>query len=156
MESARVTAQTPCYSHGEGANSERIALKTGTFLKGWGFPGGSAVKNLPAVQEMQVRFLVRKIPWRRKWQPTPVFLPEKNPTDRSLVGHSPWGCKESNTTEATEHACIKRLKIFFFFLGWTFKNTSRVAEWASGTYKAWSQEGPAGFRERKEWIKSTN
>ena len=41
-------------------------MKTGSFLKGWGFPGGSAVKNLPAVQEMQVRFLVRKIPWRRK------------------------------------------------------------------------------------------
>ena len=46
--------------------TERIALKRGSFLKGWGFPGGSAVKNLPAVQKMQVRFLVRKIPWRRK------------------------------------------------------------------------------------------
>jgi len=40
-----------------------------------------------------------KIPWRRKWQPTPVFLPEKSSGQRSLVGYSPWGHKESDTTE---------------------------------------------------------
>ena len=37
--------------------------------------------------------------WRRKWQPTPVFLPGKSHERRSLVGYSPWGCKESDTTE---------------------------------------------------------
>ena len=42
---------------------------------------------------------VRKIPWRRKWQPTPVFLPGKFRGQRSLGGHSPWGRKESDTTE---------------------------------------------------------
>ena len=42
---------------------------------------------------------VRKISWRRKWQPTPVFLPGKSHGWRSLVGYSPWGRKESNTTE---------------------------------------------------------
>ena len=47
---------------------------------------------------------VRKIPWRRKWQPTLVFLPGKSQGQRSLVGYSPWGCKESDTTEQTEHA----------------------------------------------------
>ena len=36
---------------------------------------------------------VRKIPWKRKWQPTPVFLPGKSQGQRSLVGYSPWGCK---------------------------------------------------------------
>ena len=36
---------------------------------------------------------VRKILWRRKWQPTPVFLPGKSHGQRSLVGYSPWGCK---------------------------------------------------------------
>ena len=35
----------------------------------------------------------RKIPWRRKWQPTQVFLPGKSHGQRSLVGHRPWGCK---------------------------------------------------------------
>ena len=35
-----------------------------------------------------------KIPWRRKWEPTPVFLPQKSHVQRSLVGCSPWGCRE--------------------------------------------------------------
>ena len=42
---------------------------------------------------------VRKIPWRRKWQPTPVFLPGKSHGQRSLAGYSPWGRKESDTIE---------------------------------------------------------
>ena len=43
---------------------------------------------------------VRKIPWRRKWQPTPVLLlPGKSHGQRSLVGWSPWGCKEWDRTE---------------------------------------------------------
>ena len=41
---------------------------------------------------------VRKIPWRRKWQPTPVFLPGKSQEQRGLAGYSPWGCKESDMT----------------------------------------------------------
>ena len=36
---------------------------------------------------------VRMIPWRREWQPTPVFLPGKSHGQRSLPGYSPWGCK---------------------------------------------------------------
>ena len=39
---------------------------------------------------------VRKIPWRRKWQPTPVFLPGKSNGQRTLEGYSPWGHKESD------------------------------------------------------------
>ena len=39
------------------------------------------------------------IPWRRKWQPTPILLPGKSCGRRSLVGYSPWGPKESDTTE---------------------------------------------------------
>ena len=42
---------------------------------------------------------VRKIPWRREWQPTSVFLPGESHGQRSLAGYSPWGCKESNTVE---------------------------------------------------------
>ena len=40
-----------------------------------------------------------KISWRREWLPTPVFLPGEFQGQRSLVGYSPWGCKESDTTE---------------------------------------------------------
>ena len=57
------------------------------------------VKRLPAMWETRVRSLGGKIPWRRKWQPTPVFLPGESHGQRSLAGYSPRGCKESNTTE---------------------------------------------------------
>ena len=62
------------------------------------------VKNLPAVQETQVE----KIPWRRTWQPTPVFLPGESHGQRSLVGYSSWGRKELDMTEATEHVLPKQ------------------------------------------------
>ena len=42
---------------------------------------------------------IGKIPWRRKWQPTPVLLPGKSHGQRSLVGYCPWGRKELDTTE---------------------------------------------------------
>ena len=44
---------------------------------------------------------VGKIPWRRAWQPTPVFLPAEFYEQRSLAGYGPWGCKESDMTEHT-------------------------------------------------------
>ena len=42
---------------------------------------------------------VGKIPWRRKWQPTPVFLPGEPHGQRGLAGYGPWNCKELDTTE---------------------------------------------------------
>ena len=56
------------------------------------------VKHLPTMQETQVDPWVRKILWRRKWQPTPVPLPGKFHGQRIPVGYSPWGCKEFDTT----------------------------------------------------------
>ena len=55
----------------------------------------------PACQYKRRRFepWVRKIPRKRKWQPTPVFLSGKSHGQRSLVGYSPWGHKELDTTE---------------------------------------------------------
>ena len=67
-----------------------------------GFHDGSAVKNPHAMQEIQEMWVdpwVRKIPWRRAWQPTPVFLPGEFHRQRSLVGYSPWDRKELDTTE---------------------------------------------------------
>ena len=52
---------------------------------------------------------VGKIPWRRKWQPTPVLLPGKSHGQRSLAGYSPWGHKESDTIERLT------LSLFTFF-----------------------------------------
>ena len=42
-----------------------------------------------------------RFPWRRKWLPTPVFLPGESHEQRNPVGYSPWGHKESDMTEAT-------------------------------------------------------
>ena len=64
-----------------------------------GFTGGSEVKRLPAMQETWLRSLGWEDPWRKKWQPTPVFLPGESHGERSLVGYSPWGRKEVDTTE---------------------------------------------------------
>ena len=50
---------------------------------------------------------VRKIPWRRKWQPTRGFLPGKSHGQKGLAGHSPWGCKKSDMTYwLNTHACL--------------------------------------------------
>ena len=47
---------------------------------------------------------VRKILWNREWQPTPVFLPGNSHGQRSLVGHSSWGCKELDMIESSYYA----------------------------------------------------
>ena len=72
---------------------------------GWFWDDSSAslvaqtVKILPAIWENWVRSLGWEDPWRRAWQPTPVFLPGELHGQKSLVGYSPWGHKESVTTE---------------------------------------------------------
>ena len=59
------------------------------------------VKNPPAMWRIEPGFnpWVAKIPWRRAWKPTPVFLPGKFHGQRGLVGYRPWGYKELDTTE---------------------------------------------------------
>ena len=62
-----------------------------------GFPGGPKGEE-PTCQCRTHKRLgfnpwVRKTPWRRTWQPTPVFLPGESHGQRSLVGYSPWGCR---------------------------------------------------------------
>ena len=64
---------------------------------------------------------VRKIPWRREWQATPVFLPGEFCGQRSLVGYSPWGLKESGTTEQPTHNTL------WTWLNWDFLSWS---EWS--------------------------
>ena len=75
-------------------------------------------KNPPAnagdIREASFDLWVRKFPWRRKWQPTPVFLPGKSHGQRSLVGYSPYGCKESDTTEVTQHAYTRKYQRLCF------------------------------------------
>ena len=65
------------------------------------------VKNLPAVQETRVQSLSWEYPLEKIMATYPVFLPGKSHGERSLMGYSPWGCKESNTT-ATDTFSIKQ------------------------------------------------
>ena len=64
-----------------------------------GFPGGTVVKNLPAKKSLEFNPWVRRIPWRRKWQPTSVFLPGEFHGQRSLADYNLWDHKESDRTE---------------------------------------------------------
>ena len=57
------------------------------------------VENPPTMRRPGFDPWVGKIPWRRAWQPTPVFLPGESHGPRSLAGYSPWGHKESDMTE---------------------------------------------------------
>ena len=65
-----------------------------------GFPDGSAGKESACnARDPGFDLWVKKIPWRREWQPTPVFLPGKSHGQRILVGYSPGDHKEPDTTE---------------------------------------------------------
>ena len=79
------------------------AENKGTAISKKGFPGGTVGKESASqcgrCKRHEFDPWVEKIPWRREWQPTPVFLPGRPHGQRSLVGSSPWGHKESDTTE---------------------------------------------------------
>ena len=71
------------------------------------------VKNLPQYRRPGFDLWVRKIPWRREWQTTPVFLPGEFHGQRSLAGYSPWNHEDSDTTE---QLTLKYWKYFRFIL----------------------------------------
>ena len=86
--------KTPVQCLGQEDSLKKGSLPTPVFL---GFPGGS---NLPLMGKRPgFDPWVGKIPWSRAWQSTPVFLPGESHGRRSLVGYSPQGRKESDTTE---------------------------------------------------------
>ena len=85
----------PCPGEAECSREEELGVSSDE-----GFPGGSDSKESTCqCQSLGFDPWFSRIPRRRKWLPTPVALPGKSHGQRSLVGHSPWGCKESDTTE---------------------------------------------------------
>ena len=78
-----------------------------TMRAGWGLFASLTQVALAVKTASQCRRCKRhrfdpwygKIPWRRPWQPTLVSLPGEFHGQRSLAGYSPWGCKQSGTTE---------------------------------------------------------
>ena len=71
------------------------------LMKEWASLVAQMIKNPPTMQETQIRSLGCEDTWRREWESlrTPIFLPGESHGQRSLVGYSPWGCKESDMTE---------------------------------------------------------
>ena len=71
-----------------------------------GASGKESVCQIRIVKRYRFSPWIRKSPWRRKWQPTPVFLPGELHGERRLVGYSPWVCKQSDMSEllSTAHA----------------------------------------------------
>ena len=83
---------------------------------------------------------IRKIPWRRAWQATPVFLPGESHGQRCLAGYGPQGCKESDMTEAPEHAHISKFTQSAFFLTPVHNQTNYTNENFSYS-EAWNTLG---------------
>ena len=74
-------------------------LKQSSFSVG--FNGKESICQCKKHKRCRFNPWVRKIPLSRKWQSTPLFLPEKSYGQWNLVGYSPQGCKELNMTERT-------------------------------------------------------
>ena len=68
---------------------------------------------------------VRRIPQRKAQQPTPGFLPGESHGQRSLVGYSPWGCRELDTTEVSEHAHTSYYKAEALILAGILRTATR-------------------------------
>ena len=75
-----------------------LSLFRGRLAGVWASLVAQLVMNSPAMQETWVRSLGWENPWRKAWSPTP-FLPGESHGQRSLVGYSPWGRKQSDMTE---------------------------------------------------------
>ena len=95
-----------CPSHlGSGKGITELEVEAGRTLRPSKFSGGASDKESTCQCRRHERPgfdpWVGKIPWRRAWQATPVFLPGESHGQRSLVGCSPWGFKESDMAEVT-------------------------------------------------------
>ena len=107
------------------------------------------IKNLPAMPETRVWSLGREIPWRREWQPTPVFLPGEFYGQRSLVGYSPRGHKKSDTTEqlnwteGTQCVCESLSHVPLFMTPWAIAHQAPLSiEFSRQEYWSWLLRDP--------------
>ena len=88
--------------------------KEGGYMYMWDFPGGSnSMESACQCRRRRFHPWVRKIPWNRKWHPTPVFLPGEFHGQRNLVGYNLWGSKKSDATEQLSTICVHRADSLF-------------------------------------------
>ena len=91
---------------------------------------------------------VWKILWRRKWQPTPIFLPGNSQGQRSLASYSPWGHKELDTTERHTHTHTHTHTQHCTFCPLTADNwlSWNAVTWEQGNVVFWIQSGDLNYR----------
>ena len=112
-------------------------------------------KSLPRWQASQVKLVVKnlpanagdtrhcfnpwvwKMPWRRAWQPTPVFLPGESHRQRSLAGYSPWACVHAHTHTHT-HTHILMVAIPFSRGSSHSRDQTQVSCTAGGYFTSWA------------------
>ena len=102
------------------------AMATHSSTLVWKIPWTEDPGRLQSMRSLRVRHdwatslsLFTFMHWRRKWQPTPVFLPGKSHGLRILVGYSPWDRKESDTTERLHFTQLK----IRGYRGWWFETS---------------------------------
>ena len=93
------------------------------------------------------------MPWRRKWQPTPAFLSGESHGQRSLVGYSPWGRKESDTTERLHFLSLFWLKMgrqYYFY--WHPKTTHLPGNTFLVLMKPTQKPLPRDHHQHHQWL----
>ena len=100
-----------------------------------GFPGGSHGKKNQPANAGDVGSIpgLGRFPWKRKWLPTPIFLPGESHGQRSLAGYSPWGPKQLDTTEwltltfYTSLISVKHLKVSPTIDNWSSRDWKKIS-----------------------------
>ena len=96
-----------------------------------GFPGGTVVKNVCQFRRCKRQGFdpwVGKIPWSRKWQPTPVFLRGKFHGERSLAGYSPWGHEESDMSMHAQAKSSVMENLFTHFILTEYELAKKISD----------------------------
>ena len=116
------------------------------------FPGGWAVNNPPAnAGDAGFDPWVRKIPWRRKWPPTPVFLPGKSSGQRSLAGYSPRGHKRVGRSLATKQQKQHKENHGWCLFLWIIAHLLEKETATHSSVLAWRIPGMGSHRVGHDW-----
>ena len=89
------------------------------------------IANYPNTYWLKQPFYCLMIFWARKWQPTPVLLPGESHGGRSLVGYSPWGRKESDTTERLHFSWVSLM--LYMASRWLYSNIWHLGQGKQGS-----------------------
>ena len=103
----------------------------------WASLVAQMVKNPPAMWETWFQSLVRKIPWKRAWQPTLVFLPGESHGHKRVVGYSSWSRRELDMTE--------QMKLKLQYFGHLMRRFDSLENWC------WEGLGAGGEGDNRGW-----